>query len=65
MLLACRENQQEAREIAHELWPFTRSYDFCDEQMECDGALSRLGLLCEAPDPKHDGETLKFYGPSK
>lgn len=62
-VLASRENQEEARAIAHELWPMTQSYDFCDEQMDCDEELKVLGLLREAPHPKYMDETLKIYGP--
>lgn len=62
-VLASRENQQEAREIAHELWPKTQSYDFSDSQMDCDEELKKLGLLRETPHPKYEGETLQIYGP--
>lgn len=46
---------------AEAIWAMTRGYDFSPYQMECDGALKKLGLLwvCAC-----DGGTYN-YGPAK
>lgn len=62
-ILAKRKNQEEASAIAAEVFALVSGYDFCEEQMEADKALKKLGLAREVPDPEYPGEMMVQYGP--
>ena len=58
------QDAQTRQKLALEFWNESRSYDFSDDQMDCDEVLMKLGLARRDVDPRypHDGEVV-LYGP--
>lgn len=62
--LADGDGPLDRRALARRLWALAGDFDFSHQQLECDEALTKLGLARRGVDPgDRDGGEVMLYGP--
>ena len=67
MELLGNRDQWDSKELALEIWNFSRDYDFAPVDLDCDEELLKLGLAKRGIDPEYpeDGEQTLYRSYNK